>query len=123
MEPIDPAPLEEHEDEGLDPADFSELAYTPPMADLASMNDLSAADLDPVTKDATFRSATLLLLDGEITVDEWLDEVAEVINEKVDLPWIPEVIEEKIFNYALGFAAKMLHGFLRDGTVNAPTNG
>lgn len=118
-EPLDdPGVTDDHIDE-LEPTPLS-----PEMSDaLQNIDNTSAAEMDAVTTDDNFRAATLRLLDGEITVDEWLDEAAEIINDKVDLPWIPEVVEGQVFRYAMKLAGQILHGFLRGGTANAPTDG
>lgn len=124
---VPPADVEEHDDEGVKAEDYAELepVHPNPMPDdvLPEDNDTTAADLDPVTRDESFRRATLLLLEGEITVDEWLDSVADALNRAVDIPWIPEAIEQRIFEYGLRLAGQALHGFLRKGTENSNTNG
>ena len=91
--------------------------------EMPKFKDLSGEDLDAVTKDDSFRAATLALLDGEVTVDEWMDDVADAINRLVDIPWIPEAFEQQVFEWGLQLAGKALHGLLRGGSENSPTAG
>lgn len=119
---LEPLPLEHVGDAKIDLR-----ALTPkridPMPDLPAdeIDTLTPEQLDPVTKDDQFRNATLLLLDGKITVEDWLDAAADAINRQLDIPWLPEAIEQSIFRYSLKMAGKILHGFLRGGSENAPT--
>lgn len=57
--------------------------------------------------------ATLKLLEGEMKVDEWIDVVAEAADLAIDIPYVPGVGEDMIFDRGLAFLAKTLHGFLK----------
>lgn len=121
---VPPAGPEDLPDEGITEETIQNLDLTDmPTPDLSNIDDTTAADFDPVTTDDAFRGATLRLLDGEITVESWLDAAADAINDKVDIPWVPEMVEAQVFRYVLKLAGKVLHGFLRGGTANAPTDG
>lgn len=57
--------------------------------------------------------ATLDLLQGRATVDEWIDVAGESIDAVVNIPYVPSVGEDLIFDRGLSFLAKTLHGFLQ----------
>jgi len=69
-----------------------------------------------VTNDSSFRSATLGLLQGIITVPEWLDVVGTVLSERVDIPYVPSVAEDIAFEKGLDLLGSALHGLLEDGS-------
>jgi len=66
--------------------------------------------------DGEFRDKTIALLQGKATVDEWLDVAGEVIDAAVDIPYVPSVGEEMIFDRALDLIAKALHGAFAEGS-------
>lgn len=123
IEEVSPAGLEHHGESGVNDDDIDELEHVniPDMPE-NKIDETVPSDFDAATTDDTFRSATLRLLDGQITVQEWLDAAAEVVNERVDIPWVPEPIEGQIFEYGLKLAGRLLHGFLRGGSENAPVD-
>lgn len=88
---------------------------------LDNLEDLTPAELDPITTNQDFRTITQQLLEGRVTVPDWLEEVAEVVNKKVDIPGIPEAMEDSIFRMGLKILGSILHGLLSGGTQNSPT--
>jgi hypothetical protein len=71
------------------------------------------------TAETEFRAATLDLLQGKATTQEWLDAAAAVLDALVDVPYLPRVGEEMIFDRGLELIAKALHGLLTGGSANA----
>ena len=78
-----------------------------------------SGQLDEVTSDPSFRSATLDLLQGKITVPEWLDVVGGVLNDNVDIPRVPDIAEDMLFQKAMDVLGSALHGLLDGGSENA----
>jgi hypothetical protein len=69
------------------------------------------------TADTEFRAATLDLLQGKATTQEWLDAAADVLDALVDISYLPRVGEEMIFDRGLELIAKALHGLLTGGSA------
>ena len=88
---------------------------------LDNLDELTPAQLDPITTDETFRSATLDLLEGDISVPEWQDAIAEILNEKIDIPYVPEAFEDSIVRMGMKVVGNMLHGLLKGGSEAAST--
>lgn len=89
---------------------------------LDNLERLTPAELDPITTNDNFRNVTQQLLEGRITVPDWMEEMAEVVNEKVDIPGVPEALEDSIFRMGLKILGSILHGLLSGGTENSPTH-
>jgi hypothetical protein len=78
-----------------------------------------SGQLDEVTGDPSFRSATLDLLQGKTAVPEWLDVVGSALNDLVDIPRVPDMAEDLLFQKALDLLGSALHGLLDGGSENA----
>ena len=78
-----------------------------------------SGQLDEVTNDRSFRSATLDLLQGKITVPEWLDVVGDTLNGLIDIPRVPDMAEDILFEKAMDLLGSALHGLLNGGSENA----
>lgn len=77
-----------------------------------------SGNLDEVTKDDRFRAAVLDLLQGEITVPEFIGSAEKTLEERVDIPYVPQFGEEIVFDRGLELLASSLHGLLTEGTRN-----
>jgi hypothetical protein len=75
--------------------------------------------LDEVTKDDEFHAAVLDLLQGNVTVPEFIDRAGQVLDRTVDLPYVPAVGEDLLFDQGLELIASSLHGLLTEGSKNA----
>lgn len=91
------------------------------------LQNFSPKELDPVTKQRGLKTATLRLLQGTIDVPEWRWHVVTALNEEVDLPYLLESTEKKMFNGAFHVAGEILQGAvlgkyadkeLRDATID-----
>jgi hypothetical protein len=78
-----------------------------------------SGQLDEVTGDPSFRSATLDLLAGKTTVPEWMSVVGRLLSERVDVPYVPEMAEDIAFEKGIELLGSALHGLLEDGSEDA----
>lgn len=65
-----------------------------------------------LTSSSDFRTATVDLLRGEASVDDWIDVVGESLDALIDIPYVPAIGEEMLFDRGLELIAKSLHGLL-----------
>ncbi len=49
-----------------------------------------------------------VMTDIDLADDELITVIAEIVNDKVDLPWVPEGLEEKLFKLGVGMVMKTL---------------
>lgn len=73
-----------------------------------------SGSLDEVTKHPDFRKATIDLLNGQATVPDYVDVAGKVLNAVVDIPYVPEMGENLIFDRGLEFIANTLHDWLSE---------
>ena len=86
---------------------------TEDMAD--ALDGFTPEDLKGVQESSSFRRATLLLLTGEFTVDEWEWHAVRTINRRVDLPYLTEEQEGRILHGAFEAVGYVLENLLRTG--------
>lgn len=83
-----------------------------------TIKDFTPEDLDPATKDKSFRQATAMLLAGKVTVPEWRWFALEVMNEKVDIPLLNEASERDLFKTAFTTVGQLLESMLATDFVD-----
>jgi len=71
-----------------------------------------SGSFDEVTNDGRFRQAVTALLTGEMGVPEFVDVAGEVLDERIDLPYVPNMGEDLLFDRGLQFLATLLQGYL-----------
>lgn len=75
-------------------------------------------NLIPKSKQTRLDDAVLDLMNGRMSVPDFLDVLREELNAQVDLPWVPEWAEDRFFNAGIDWMAKALHGFLTDHSTS-----
>jgi hypothetical protein len=70
-------------------------------------------------QESDFRTATADLLRGNMTVEEWTGVAAEALDRLVDIPYVPAVGEEMVFDRGLSLIAQALHGMLVGSSESA----
>jgi hypothetical protein len=76
---------------------------------IATITDL----VKELTLVATY--ARQVLTDTEFDDKEVNKLVARIINDKVDLPWVPEMIEQKLFHIGVGMVMKTIQDLIENG--------
>ena len=59
---------------------------------------------------------------GGVDREALIQIIAEMINEQVDLPWLPETVEQKVFEIAIGIVISMLEDVMHNRTVEEITS-
>jgi len=59
--------------------------------------------------------ARQVLTDVDFDDKDVIKTVASIINEKVDLPWVPEMVEQKIFQMGVGMVMKTMEDLIENG--------
>lgn len=75
-----------------------------------------------LTSSSEFRTATVDLLRGEATVDDWIDVAGEALDAIIDIPYVPAIGEDLLFDRGLELIAKSLHGLLVGSSEDAQAN-
>lgn len=58
------------------------------------------------------------LMNGALTVPEFLGVAGDHLNEAVDIPYVPEFAEDLLFSRGVEWIAKILHGYFKGGSQN-----
>lgn len=70
-------------------------------------------------QESDFRTATADLLRGDMATDEWLDVAGGVLDGLVDVPYVPAMGEDLVFDRGLDVVAQALHGLLVGSSESA----